>query len=153
VLGFDDDIRVSVCEQPVTWESFLSYEDKYIRGGRSKGMKGLSRRIPAPISDWATSEIQSLAKRAFSAIDAAGVARVDFLLTSDDKVFVNEINTLPGSLAYYLWEATDLPFPKLLDRLIDIAIARHDAGKQITYSFDSALLRKTLEGSGKARLR
>jgi D-alanine-D-alanine ligase len=153
VLGCDDDLRASVCEQPVSWESFLSYEDKYIRGGKSKGMKGLSRRIPAPIGDLATREIQSLAKLAFSAIDAAGVARVDFLLTKEDKVFINEINTLPGSLAYYLWEAADLPFPNLLDRLIEIAIARHEAGKQIIYSFDSTLLRKTLEGSGKARPR
>ena len=151
VLGYDDDLRVSVCEQPLSWESFLSYEDKYIRGGKSQGMKGQSRRIPAPISPAATEEVQSLAKKAFSAIDAAGVARVDFLLTKEGKAIINEINTLPGSLAFYLWEATNLPFPKLLDRLIEIAIARHEAGKQITYSIDSALLSKTLEGSGKAR--
>ena len=98
-----------------------------------------------------TEEVQSLAKKAFSAIDAAGVARVDFLLTKEGKAIINEINTLPGSLAFYLWEATNLPFPKLLDRLIEIAIARHEAGKQITYSIDSALLSKTLEGSGKSR--
>jgi D-alanine-D-alanine ligase len=153
VLGFEDDIQASVCEQPISWESFLSYEDKYIRGGKSQGMKGQSRRIPAPIGEGATREIQNLAKQAFVAIDAAGVARIDFLLTRDDKVYINEINTLPGSLAFYLWEATDLAFPKLLDRLIDIALARHHARKQITYSFDSVLLQKTLEGSGKARRR
>ncbi len=151
VLGAEDDLRASVCEQPIAWESFLSYEDKYIRGGKAHGMKGLSRRIPAPISAELTSQIQDLAKRAFRAIDAAGVARIDFLLTPDERVYVNEINTLPGSLAFYLWEATDLPFPRLLDRLIEIALARHQARQQITYSIDTALLRKTLEGSGKAR--
>lgn len=151
ILGQDDDLRVSVCEQPVAWETFLSYDDKYIRGGKSQGMKGLSRRIPAPISPDATRRIQDLARKAFQAVDAVGVARVDFLLTSDDRVYVNEINTIPGSLAFYLWEASDLPFPRLLDRLIDIALVRHAARKKITYSFDSALLAKTLAGQGKGR--
>jgi D-alanine-D-alanine ligase len=150
VLGYGDDVRISVCEQPVSWEAFLSYEDKYIRGGKTQGMKGASRRIPAPISATLTHQIQAMAKRAFQAVDAAGVARIDFLLTPDEQVFVNEINTLPGSLSFYLWEATDLPFPRLLDRLIDIALARHAARQKTNYSFDSALLAKTLASGGKA---
>ncbi len=151
VLGHGDDLRASVCEQPVSWEAFLSYEDKYIRGGKSQGMKGASRRIPAPISPGLTSKIQDLAKRAFRAVDAAGVARIDFLLAPNEEVYVNEINTLPGSLSFYLWEATDLPFPRLVERLIEIALARHAAQQKTTYSFDSALLAKTLESSGKGR--
>jgi D-alanine-D-alanine ligase len=151
VLGNDTDVQVSVCEQPVSWEQFLSYEDKYIRGGKSQGMKGLNRRIPAPISAEATTRVQRLAIQAFQAIDASGVARVDFLLTPDEQVYVNEINTLPGSLAFYLWEASDLPFPRLLDRLVEFALTRSTAQKDLTFSFDSSLLRKTLEGSGKAR--
>ncbi|MGH2460517.1 MAG: D-alanine--D-alanine ligase family protein [Chloroflexota bacterium] len=151
VLGQGSDLRVSVCEQPVSWEAFLSYEDKYIRGGKAQGMKGASRRIPAPISPGLTSQIQDLAKRAFQAIDAAGVARIDVLLAPNEQVFVNEINTLPGSLSFYLWEATDLPFPKLVDRLIELAVARHAAHQKTTYSFDSALLAKTLESGGKGR--
>ena len=151
VLGHREALSVSVCEEPVSWEAFLSYEDKYIRGGKSQGMKGASRRIPAPISPGLTSKIQDLAIRAFQAVDAAGVARVDFLLGPDEQVYVNEINTLPGSLSFYLWEATDLPFPKLVDRLIEIAIVRHAAQQKTTYSFDSQLLAKTLEGSGKGR--
>jgi D-alanine-D-alanine ligase len=150
VLGTDDDVQASVCEQPVAWEQFLSYEDKYIRGGKSQGMKGLSRRIPAPISDEATKRVQGLAIQAFQAIDASGVARVDFLLTPDERIYLNEINTLPGSLSFYLWEATDLPFPRLLDRLIKIALARSAAQKDLMYSFDSTLLHKTLQRSGKA---
>lgn len=153
VLGYDDHLRVSVCEQPVAWEEFLSYDDKYIRGGKSQGMKGASRRIPAPISPELTKKIQELAARAFQSIDAAGVARIDFLLTADEQLYVNEINTLPGSLAFYLWEATDLPFSGLVDRLIEIAQERHDDKKKTTYSFDSSLLQKTLEGSGKAARR
>ena len=151
VLGAGDDLSVSVCEQPVSWEAFLSYDDKYIRGGKSQGMKGASRRIPAPISADLTARIQGLARKVFQSIDAAGVARIDFLLTPDERVYVNEINTLPGSLAYYLWEATDLPFRRLVDRLVDLALTRHAARQQTDYSFDSSLLAKTLEGSGKGR--
>lgn len=151
VLGQEDDLEVSVCEQPVAWETFLSYDDKYIRGGKSQGMKGLSRRIPAPIGAELTGRVQDLAKRAFQSIDAAGVARVDFLLTPSEEVYVNEINTIPGSLAYYLWEASGLSFPRLLDRLIELAQTRQSAKKELTYTFDSALLQKTLESSGKAR--
>lgn len=151
VLGHGGELQVSVCEQPVAWEEFLSYEDKYIRGGKAQGMKGASRRIPAPISDALTARIQSYARQAFQAIDAAGVARIDFLVTPDENVYVNEINTLPGSLAFYLWEASDLPFSRLVDRLIEIALQRHAARQKTTYSFDSALLATTLEGSGKAR--
>jgi D-alanine-D-alanine ligase len=114
-------------------------------------MKGLSRRIPAPISPAITRQIQDLARAAFVAIDAAGVARIDFLLTPDEKVYLNEINTIPGSLAFYLWEASDVTFPRLLDRLIDMARSRHAARKKITYSFDSTLLTKALKGSGKGR--
>lgn len=153
VLGYEDDVRPSVCEQPVAWEEFLSYEDKYIRGGKSQGMKGLSRQIPAPISPELTRQVQDLAVQAFQAIDAAGVARIDFLLTPDEQVYVNEINTLPGSLSFYLWEASDLPFPRLVDRLVEIAQKRQADRKDITYTFDSALLKKTLEGAGKASRR
>ena len=151
VLGYADDLRVSVCEQPVAWESFLSYEDKYIRGGKGQGMKGTSRRIPAPIPAALTEQIQSLARRAFQVIDAAGVARIDFLVTPDGTAYVNEINTTPGSLSFYLWEATDLPFPRLLDRLVEIAQLRHADRQQTSYSFDSDLIMKTLAGAGKGR--
>jgi D-alanine-D-alanine ligase len=151
VLGHDDDLRVSVCEQPITWQAFYSYEEKYIQGGKAQGMKGAARRIPAPIGEQLTAQVQTYAKEAFRAIDSAGVARIDCLITPDEKVYVNEINTIPGSLSFYLWEATDLSFPRLLDRLIDFGLARHQARKDTTYSIDSALLRKTLEGSGKAR--
>ena len=151
VLGYADDLRVSVCEQPVAWENFLSYEDKYIRGGKGQGMKGASRRIPAPISAGLTEHIQALARRTFQVIDAAGVARIDFLVTPDGTAYVNEINTTPGSLSFYLWEATDLPFPRLMDRLVEIAQVRHADRQETSYSFDSDLIAKTLAGAGKAR--
>lgn len=154
VLGNDDPIA-SVCEEPVRWTEILSYEDKYLRGGgkgakggkrggsSGQGMASLDRRIPAPIGDELTSRIQELAIAAFRAIDCAGIARVDFLVQpSTGRVCVNEINTMPGSLAFYLWEASGIPFPRLIDRLIELARQRHAERRRNMTSYDSALLGK-----------
>jgi D-alanine-D-alanine ligase len=168
VLGNDEPIA-SVCEQPVRWTEILSYEDKYLRGGgkgggaatgkttaggagAAEGMASLDRRIPAPISAELIAEVQRLAVEAFVAIDGAGLARVDFLVDEDDgRICVNEINTLPGSLSFYLWEPSGLPFPALVDRLIELALERHREREQTTFSYDSALLQKFGEGAKGAK--
>jgi D-alanine-D-alanine ligase len=153
VLGADDP-RPSVCEEPVRWTEILSYEDKYLRGGKGKGaaeaegMASLDRRIPAPISEHLTAEVQRLAVAAFIAADCAGVARVDFLVDpASGTIRVNEINTIPGSLSFYLWEPSGVPFPTLIDRLIDIAFERHRERRRTTYSYDSALLETLAKGA------
>ena len=88
--------------------------------------------IPAPLEATVAEEVRRLAVAAFRAIDAAGLARVDFFLEGDDRIWVNEINTMPGftqTSAYpRLWEASGLPYPQLIDRLIALALERH-AGK------------------------
>jgi D-alanine-D-alanine ligase len=139
--------RVSVCEQPVPWEEFLSFEDKYMRGGKqgastkSEGMASQERRIPAPISDPLTKEVQENALRAFRSIDAAGVARVDaFVDEPGERTWVMEINTTPGSFSFYLWEASGVSFPELARELVDIAIDTHRAKSDLLFSFDSGLL-------------
>jgi len=148
VLGQDDDVHVSVCEQPVSTGT-LSYADKYLSGAKSKGsatapatgMKSSQRIIPAPISDSLTKRIQDTAMSAFRAIGAAGVARVDFLVSPEsDSFVVNELNTLPGSLSFYLWEASGVHFDALLDRLVDMAMARHREQQATTSSIDTWLL-------------
>ena len=102
VLG-NNDLTVSVCEQPLKSQDVLTYEDKYLKGGKVKGMAGLSRLVPAPISEELTKKIQEMTKTAFRAIDASGVARIDFLVDEkNNKIWINEINTLPGSLSFYL---------------------------------------------------
>ncbi|MBA2449699.1 MAG: D-alanine--D-alanine ligase [Chloroflexi bacterium] len=153
VLGNDNPVA-SVCEEPVRWTEILSYEDKYLRGGKAKGATGsegmasADRRIPAPISPELTAEVQRLAIEAFIAIDAAGVARVDFLVdTASGRVCVNEINTLPGSLSFYLWEPSGVPFPALIDRLLELAFERHRERQQTTFTYDSALLQKLGRGT------
>ena len=148
VLGNDAEARASVCERPVS-EGTLSYDEKYLSGGKRDGMKGARRIIPADISEELTSAIQASAIQAFQAIGAAGVSRVDFLVRPQEQTFyVNEINTLPGSLAFYLWEAAGVPFPELLKTLIGYAQTRYREKRRTTFSFTSSLLSgATLHGS------
>jgi D-alanine-D-alanine ligase len=140
VLG-NDDPQPSVCEQPARWQDYLSFEDKYLAGGKTKGMSGAQRQIPAPIGEAMTREVQRLAVAAFKAIDCAGIARVDTMVRlADGRVWVNEINTMPGSLAFYLWEPTGLSFPALCDRLIDLAFERHRQRQARLTRYDNVLL-------------
>jgi D-alanine-D-alanine ligase len=145
-----------VCEEPVRWTDVLSYDDKYIQGDKEgaspAGMASAKRRIPADIPGELAAEIQRRAVEAFRAVDCCGVARVDFLLDEANKrVFVNEINTVPGSLSFYLWEPSGLSFPALIDRLIELALARHRDRRRTTFSIDSQLLQQFGRGGAKAR--
>jgi D-alanine-D-alanine ligase len=148
VLGWGDDVQVSVCEQPVS-SGTLSYADKYLSGAKGKGgakapaagMKSSQRIIPAPLSESLTRRIRDAAMAAFRAIGAAGVTRVDFLVALErDSFVVNELNTLPGSLSFYLWEASGMQFDALLTRLIEMAMARHREQQATTSSIDTWLL-------------
>jgi D-alanine-D-alanine ligase len=153
------ELRTSVCEQPVASEDgYLSFEDKYMRQGggkddggglKTEGMAATDRIIPAPIPDEQTEQVRDLARRTFAAIGGTGVARVDLLLDAQDRLFVNEPNTIPGSFAFYLWEPAGLPFPDLLDELIDIALAEHAEKHQTTRTFDSNLLAMRGKGGSK----
>ena len=144
--------RVSVCEQPVAWQEFLSFDDKYLRGGKggsgkSEGMASLDRQIPAPIDEQTTKQVQDNAIAAFVAIGAAGVARIDsFVDESTGETWLMEINTMPGSFAFYLWEATGISFSDLTEEMLAIAIAEHEAKSQLLFTFDSAILDKQNRG-------
>jgi D-alanine-D-alanine ligase len=129
----------SVCEEPVSWSEFLSFEDKYIFGGKEKGMKGSGRKIPADIPDQLREKIQGMAISAFSATDCRGVVRVDFLVKNED-VYINEINTIPGSLSFYLWKAAGIQFSELLDRLILLAKDIFSEKSTLFYKYDSQIL-------------
>lgn len=149
VLGYENDLKVSECEEPTGWKEFLSYEDKYINGGKSgkgTGMKNQEKNLPANISNSVKEEIQKYAKLSFKAIDAMGVARIDFLLDGE-KVYVNEINTLPGSIAFYLWEASGIKFTDLITKLIELSKVRYNQESNNIYSYNSDLLKKTTYGA------
>ena len=145
VLGNADECEASVCEEPFMNDEILSYEDKYMgnskNGGQSKGMASLGRKIPADLSEEKSNEIRSLACKIFKAIGANGVVRIDFMIdTSTDTVYANEINTIPGSLAFYLWEATGVKYSELIDRMIDLAFRRQRGRENITYTIDTNIL-------------
>lgn len=127
VLGYSDKIEISVCERPLGQEETLSFEDKYQSEEEgSKGMASADRIIPADISDELTEQIQSLSKKIFKTFRASGVARLDFLVNADTKqVYFNEINTIPGSFSFYLWDESGMNMTELMLQLIEIAIKRH----------------------------
>lgn len=152
VLGDETGAEASVLEEPVAKDQILSYRDKYLDGGKgtakgapsgsktapSAGMAALKRKIPAEIPDAQAEEIRSLAVRAFLALGCNGVVRIDFMIDREtNQVYLNEINTIPGSLAFYLWEPTGLSYPQLLDRMIQLARARARRQETIVDSFDS----------------
>ena len=141
VMG-NNDLEASVCEQPVKNKGLLSYEEKYLRGGKTKGMASLSRLVPAPISPTLTKTIQDYAKRAFRALGCSGVSRIDFLVDiKKEKVYINEINTLPGSLSFYLWEKSGYTFTQLIDKLIKLGFEKFESKKSKLYSINSNILR------------
>ncbi len=145
VVGDAHECAASVCEEPFMNDEILSYEDKYMGGGKSsggsKGMASLARKIPADISEEKSNEIRELACRVFKALGGAGVVRIDFIIDTDsDKVYVNEINTIPGSLSFYLWEKTDLPYSKLIDKLISLAFKRSRNRENLTFTIDTNIL-------------
>ncbi len=139
--------RASVCEQPVAAAEFLSFQDKYLSGAKASGMKGAQRLIPAPISEPLTAQVQDLAKQAFSAFGCAGVTRVDFLIDSAERVYVNELNTIPGSFSFYLWEPAGLPFAQLMDDLLDLAVEDHREKLRTTTVFSTNLLAQRASGA------
>ncbi|MDY3118803.1 MAG: D-alanine--D-alanine ligase family protein [Peptoniphilus sp.] len=148
VLGYAGDVKTSALEEPLGWKELLSFEDKYVGGGKKTGpSKGKNaRNCPADVDDGLKAEIEDLAKRAFNAIDACGTARIDFLVTDEGPV-VNEINTLPGSMGFYLWEPLGISFEDLLDKVIELGEARAEERGNTTYSYESNLFTKTTYGS------
>jgi len=165
VLGDASEATPSVLEQPVTSEDedVLTFEEKYLRengggskegtgaktgGGTPEGMASQDRIVPAPLSDERTEEIQDLAVRLFHLFECAGVVRIDFII--DEKtssLYFNEINTIPGSFSFYLWEPSGVSFEQLIERLIEIARRRHREQNGRIQTYDANLLsEKSLQG-------
>lgn len=144
VVGDVDEAEASECEQPVNNDKILSYDEKYLgnkKGGASKGMASTSRLIPADIASAVRKEIRTLAVKAFKCLGCNGVSRIDFMIDMDtDKIWFNEINTIPGSLSFYLWKPLGVSYTELLDRMINLALKREREQENITYSFDTNVL-------------
>ncbi len=164
VVGDRYEAKTSVCEEPVNTDEILSYADKYLSGGNKTegsklsgqktsgakhsdsktggGMADTKRKLPADISKELEQKVRDYAERSFKALGCSGVTRVDFLYdTKNDNLYVNELNTIPGSLSFYLWEATGLKFENLLDELVSLAFKRERMQQALNFSFDTNILK------------
>ena len=143
----------SECEEPLHTKDILSYEDKYVsnaKGSGSKGMASVSRKIPAELSPEKREEVRELAVRSFKALGCNGVSRIDFMIDEDNgKLYFNEINTIPGSLAFYLWEPVGVPYKELLDRMIQLSLKRARTEERLTFTFDTNILNSASFGGSK----
>ena len=154
VVGDYMEAEASELEEPVSADKILSYKDKYLDGGKktggSKGMTSLKRKIPADIPAETATEIKKIAVEAFKYLDCNGVVRIDYLMNSKTGEFwINEFNTIPGSLAFYLWEPLGIKYSELLNRLISLALKRQRNREEITYSFDTNILSSGALGGAK----
>lgn len=146
VLGDSESAEASVCEEPVqaSEDDILSYEQKYVGGGKSGGSKGmatLKRKIPAEITPEQDEFVRKTAVDAFRYLGLNGVTRIDFMMDmATEKIYINEINTIPGSLAFYLWEPKGVKYTQLLEKMIDLAMKRHRQSQKISYAFDTNIL-------------
>ncbi|MBD5290753.1 MAG: D-alanine--D-alanine ligase [Bacteroides sp.] len=138
VLGDVDECISSVCEEPIKSGKFLSYEDKYMGGTKTNaGMQSSDKRIPADLPEEMSEKIRRIAADTFRVLSCHGVSRVDVMIDEkDNSVYVNEINTIPGSLSFYLWEATGITFPQLMDRLVALALKRKRLTDRKTFTYD-----------------
>lgn len=154
VVGDTTHADASECEEPFMADEILSYKDKYMSGGGSKGAKGgsksgsakggmasLKRKVPADLTPEMRERIRTMAVEAFQHLGCNGVSRIDFMIdNASGELFINEFNTIPGSLAFYLWKPLGVEYRELLDRLISLALKRAREDEDITYSFDTNIL-------------
>lgn len=154
VLGDKNMQSTSVIEQVLSNNQILTYEDKYIgdskkSGVKSKGMVSTNRIIPARINKELAHSVSNISKDVFKVLNLSGVCRIDFLINSKtNEVFVNEPNTIPGSLSYYLWEKSNIKYSELLDRLISISIKNYKDRRKKVFSFDTNILKNYNKNSG-----
>ena len=154
VVGDSESAEASVCEEPVQAkdEDILSFDQKYIGGGKSggsKGMASLKRKIPADITPEQDEFIRKTAVDAFRYLGCNGVTRIDFMIDmATDKVYINEINTIPGSLSFYLWEPLGMKYEHLLDNMIELALKADRENHKVVYSFETNVLEGVSFGGG-----
>ena len=155
VMGNIFDARVSPIEEVLKNDELLSFRDKYEGGGKSskkvkmpvktsgsKGMASTSRKIPADLKKTQKEQIEKYALQAFKALNSNGVVRIDFMIDKKTgKVYLNEINSIPGSLAYYLWDIDGIDFTKECDLMIENALKMYREKEKKTYSFDTNVLK------------
>ncbi len=141
VLGYNGEAMASEIEMPVTGGDLLSYLDKYGASGGSKGMASLKRVLPAPIESELREKIQKLSVDIFNNMDCKGVVRIDYMFdAATNGLYITEINTIPGSMAFYLWEASKLPYAEMIDKLVAFAMEAKQDKDDSNYAYASSIL-------------
>ena len=155
VMGNYENQKLSAIEEVLSGNKFLTFQDKYIGNGKgklkgfkkgaikttSKGMASANRKLPADLDPKMQKEIEEIAMKAFKVLGSSGNSRIDFLVDEKaKKVYINEINSIPGSLAFYLWDAKDINFTQVLDDMINIGIKDYKKRMSKTHSFESNIL-------------
>ena len=141
VLGYDGEEEASPIEMPINNDEFLDFKDKYLASGGNKGMASLHRVLPAPIEDGLKNHIQEMSRTIFRLLDCKGVVRIDYMFDrKSEKTYITEINTIPGSLAFYLWENAGMPYTSLIDRMVCCAVKAHEDKNRANYAYTSDIL-------------
>ena len=152
VLGYDDEVEASPIEMPISAEKFLDFKEKYLASGGSKGMASLHRVLPAPIPEELRDSIQRLSCDIFRMLDCKGVVRIDYMWDREtENVYITEINTIPGSLAFYLWENAGVKYQTLIDRMVRCARRAHEDKNSRNYAFTSDILKSVSLGAKGAK--
>lgn len=141
VLGGDGSYQCSCIEEVIKQDQILSYQDKYEKGSKAKGMVNTSRILPAPLEEVRKDEIEEVARTCVNALGVRGVVRIDFIMDIDtQKIYVNEINTIPGSLSFYLWEPIGISFEALLDHIISLSLSHQRLLEQMIFTYPTNVL-------------
>mgnify|MGYP003436998328 FL=1 len=138
-------VEFALVERPLNKEEFFDFKDKYLAGGKkSGGVNNQVREIPANLGQELTDRVRSLGERTYKILGCSGIARVDFLIDSfTNTVYVNEVNTLPGSLYAHNWRRAGISNVELVTKLIGLALARHADNQKLTLTFNSTILQKS----------
>lgn len=141
VLGYDGKAQASEIEMPISGGDLLTFMDKYMAGSCTKGMASLKRVLPAPIEPELRDKIRALSVDIFNDMDCKGVVRIDYMYdAASDGLYITEINTIPGSLAFYLWEACGLPYSRLIDEMVRCAMEAQKDKDDSNYAYSSDIL-------------
>ncbi|MEX2436940.1 MAG: D-alanine--D-alanine ligase family protein [Candidatus Paceibacterota bacterium] len=142
IIG-NEELKLGEIERPLNKTELFDFNEKYLSGGKNEGVNSQYSEIPAKITEELKEKVIKLGKKTYKALGCSGISRVDFLIDSkENKVFVNEVNTLPGSLYHHNWKKADLSNLELVKKLVDLAEERYNTKKDIKYTFKSDILKK-----------
>lgn len=150
VRSHGDKLEFSAIEKPLSKDEILSFADKYELGAKKSGgdgMASLDREVPAKIEDKLANKIREIAQKAYQAIDASGVVRIDFMVDTSrpDEPFITEINTIPGSVSYYLWEAVGKSFTEQISSALTDAVRQFESRHTLDLEYESDIVEKFIQ--------